>query len=85
MKTNRFMLVSIQSFRKIRMKQGYSLTGLAKAMGVSPATVLAIERQKNVHPSTASKACKALGLDLDDLFVIKPKPSKQECSREHKK
>ncbi len=85
MEKNNFMLVSIPSFMKIRMGQGYSLTGLAKAMGVSPATVLAIEHQKNVHPLTASKACKTLGLDFDDLFVIKPKPSRRKRSRKHEK
>ena len=74
------MLVSIPSFMKIRMEQGYSLTSLAKAMGVSTATVLSIEHHKNVHPATARKACKVLGLTFDDLFVIKPKPTQKECS-----
>ncbi len=74
------MLVSKPSFMEIRMKQGYSLTSLAKAMGVSTATVLSIEHQKNVHPATAWMACKVLGLTFDDLFVIKPKSAQKECS-----
>lgn len=58
------------NFTDIRIRQGYSVSSLARAMQVSPATVIGIEKQRNVHPATAQKACKALNLSFDELFTI---------------
>ncbi len=64
------------TFKKARIKHGYSITALAKAMSVSPATVLYIEQGKNIHPRTAKKACEVLDAEFDDLFVIEDWNSK---------
>ena len=59
------------TFPDIRVKQGYSVTALAKAMNVSPATVLGIEKGRSINPATAKKACETLRMTFDELFTIK--------------
>ena len=59
-----------ETFMKVRIKKGYSLTGLAEKMGVSASVVFNIESQKNVRPATARKACTALNEAFETLFTI---------------
>ena len=57
-------------FTTIRVKKGYSINGLARDMGVNPATIVHLERQRPVRPMTARKACLCLGEDMEVLFDI---------------
>lgn len=59
-----------EAFTNIRIKKGYSLTGLAKAMKVNPSVVYKMEQGGGVRPVTAQKACEALNEDFDTLFII---------------
>lgn len=58
------------SFKEIRIKQGFSLTALADEMNVSTSVVFNIESHKNVRPATARKACAALNEAFETLFTI---------------
>lgn len=59
-----------EDFSLTRVKAGYSITGLAKAMGVNPSVALMVERGKNIRPATAKKACEVLRMKFEDLFTI---------------
>lgn len=61
---------SRENFTDIRIKKGYSLTGLAKAMKVNPSVVFNLEKGGGVRPATAQKASEALEEDFDTLFII---------------
>ena len=66
-------IVTRPCFSHVRVKLGYTITSLAKAMNVHPGTVVCIETNKGkngVRPDTAKKACEVLGMAFDDLFVI---------------
>ena len=63
-------IVANTTFKTVRIKKGYSLTALAKTMGVSASVVFNIESQKNVRPATARKACAALNETFETLFTI---------------
>ena len=58
------------AFKAIRAEKGFSITGLAKAMQVSPSVVFNIEHGKNIRPATARKACEVLGVTFETLFSI---------------
>lgn len=59
-----------ENFSLTRAKAGYSIAGLAKAMRVNPSVAFMVEKGHNVRPATAKKACDALRLDFEDLFII---------------
>lgn len=59
-----------ETFTDIRVRKGYSITGLAKAMKANPSVVFKMERSGGVRPATARKACEALNEDFDTLFII---------------
>lgn len=59
-----------EDFSLARVKAGYSITGLAKAMKVNPSVALMLERGNNIRPATAKKACDALQMKFEDLFII---------------
>lgn len=59
-----------ETFTDIRIKKGYSITGLAKAMKVNASVVFKMEKGGGIRPSTAQKACEALNEDFDTLFII---------------
>ncbi len=63
-------ITSHAAFKAIRAEKGFSITGLARAMQVSPSVVFNIEHGKNIRPATARKACEALGVTFDMLFTI---------------
>ena len=56
------------AFKAIRAEKGFSITGLAKAMQVSPSVVFNIEHGKSIRPATARKACEVLGVTFETLF-----------------
>lgn len=58
------------SFQRIRIQKGFSITALARVMDVSSSVVFNIEQYKNVRPATANKACKALNETFETLFNI---------------
>jgi DNA-binding XRE family transcriptional regulator len=55
----------------IRIKSGFTVTGLANATGVSQQFISAIIKGR-YHPSaiTAKKICDALGVEFDQVFEI---------------
>ena len=59
-----------EAFTDIRIRKGYSITGLAKAMNVNPSVVYKMEHEGGVRPATAQKACESLNEDFDTLFII---------------
>lgn len=59
-----------EDFGLTRAKAGYSITGLAKAMKVNASVAFMLERGNNVRPATAKKACDALQMKFEDLFII---------------
>lgn len=59
-----------EAFTDIRIKQGFSITGLAKTMNVNPSVVYKMEQGGGIRPSTAQKVCEALNKDFDTLFII---------------
>lgn len=59
-----------EAFTDIRIKKGYSLTGLAKTMKVNPSVIFKMEKGGGIRPATAQKACEALNEDFDTLFII---------------
>lgn len=59
-----------ETFTDIRIRKGYSITGLAKAMKVNPSVVFNLEKGGGVRPATARKASEALNEDFDTLFII---------------
>ena len=59
-----------EAFTDIRIKKGYSLTGLAKVMKVNPSVIFKMEKGGGIRPATAQKACEALSEDFDTLFII---------------
>lgn len=59
-----------EGFAAMRIKKGFSINGLAKAMGVNASVAHCMEKGRSVHPSTAKKACTALGETFETLFVI---------------
>ncbi len=63
-------ITSHDAFKAIRAEKGFSITGLARAMKVSPSVVFNIEHGKSIRPATARKACEALGVAFETLFSI---------------
>lgn len=59
-----------EAFSAIRIKKGFSITGLAHKMGVNPSVVSSIEKGNNIRPETAKKAYTALATNFDDIFCI---------------
>lgn len=59
-----------EAFTDIRIKQGFSITGLAKTMNVNPSVVYKMEQGGGIRPATAQKVCEALNKDFDILFII---------------
>ncbi len=59
-----------EDFPIIRIKHGYSINELARRMEVNPSVVYSIEKRNGVRPATAKKACDALQLNFEDLFII---------------
>ena len=57
-------------FSEMRIKKGYSITGLAQVMKVNPSVVFHMERGNSVRPATAKKACEALNEPFENLFII---------------
>ena len=57
-------------FSEVRIKKGYSITGLAKAMKVNPSVVFHLEHGNSVRPATAKKVCEALNEPFENLFII---------------
>ncbi len=55
---------------ELRRSKGFSQRTLAKAAGVSPSTIYALERGINStpHPSTAKKLAGAMGVDVSDVL-----------------
>lgn len=64
-------IIAKNELREYRIKAGYSVEGLAKAMGINAATVSYIENKKR-HPSPAyaQKICQALQKSFDEIFEI---------------
>lgn len=61
---------SKEDFCLTRIKKGFSITGLAKAMKVNPSVAFMVERGRSVRPATAKKVCDAMRLNFEDLFII---------------
>lgn len=59
-----------ETFTDIRIKHGFSITGLAKTMNVNPSVVYKMEQGGGIRPATAQKTCEALNEDFDTLFII---------------
>lgn len=59
-----------EEFPAIRIKKGFSINGLARAMGVNASVVFGMEKGSSVYPSTSKKACTALGEPFETLFII---------------
>lgn len=59
-----------ETFTDIRVRKGYSITGLAKAMEVNPSVVFHMEKGNSVRPATAKKVCDALNESFDTLFIM---------------
>ena len=57
-------------FSEVRIKKGYSITGLAKAMRVNPSVVFRLERGNGVRATTSKKVCEALNEPFENLFII---------------
>lgn len=64
-------IIAKKELREYRIKAGYSVEGLAKAIGINAATVSYIENKKR-HPSPAyaQKICQALQKSFDEVFEI---------------
>ena len=59
-----------EDFNLTRIKKGFSITGLAKAMKVNPSVAFMVEKGRAIRPATAKKACDALQMSFEDLFII---------------
>lgn len=58
-------------FAELRLKQGLTLKGLAKRIGVHHATLSRMENEEtNVRPQTALKIANELNCDFDNIFEI---------------
>ncbi len=59
-----------EKLRRLRRGQAMTQEELAKASGVSPSTIVAIERGERAspHPATLGKLAKALGVTPFDLL-----------------
>lgn len=69
--------VKVESLKRARIINGMSIRALAKTANLSTATVFKTENQATVpSPATAKKICNALGLEFDDLFVLKESKAK---------
>lgn len=56
---------------RIRIKSGYTMTGLAQAAGISQQFISAlIKGRYNPSAVTAKKICDALGVEFDEIFTI---------------
>lgn len=60
-----------ETFTDIRIRKGYSITGLAKAMKTNASVVFNLEKGGGIRPATARKASEALNEDFDTLFIIR--------------
>ena len=59
-----------EDFTLTRIKKGFPITGLAKAMKVNPSVTFRVEKGRSIRPATAKKACVALQMSFEDLFII---------------
>lgn len=59
-----------EHFKSIRILNGYSIQGLARAMKVNASVITRIEQGKHLRPATAKKACEALEEPFNRLFII---------------
>lgn len=59
-----------EDFSLTRIKKGFSITGLAKTMKVNPSVAFMVEKGHSIRPATAKKACDALQMKFEDLFII---------------
>ncbi len=56
---------------RIRIKNGYTMSGLARVAGVSPQFISAILNDRfNPSAVTAKKICDALQVEFDEIFTI---------------
>ena len=59
-----------QAIARARVEAGYSKLDIARSAGIPHSSVIRAERGQGVSAKTAAGICKALGRELDDLFVI---------------
>ena len=68
------VVVKDNSLQTTRVRKGLGLRQLGELAGVTYVAVSRIENGlQNPNPGTAAKICKALGVEFDDLFEIKPR------------
>ena len=60
--------VNVQKLTELRINQGYSKRGLAKAAGLSGPAVYQIERRGSAMPATLKKLADVLGVKAVDLL-----------------
>ena len=64
----------IDTFAQYRLKKGYTLQELSKAVGVHHTTISRLENHETtVRPRVAQKIAEILEAEFDDLFVIAEK------------
>lgn len=71
-----------QAIARARVEAGYSKLDIARSAGIPHSSVIRAERGQGVSAKTAAGICKALGRELDDLFVIKLPGSAADLPRE---
>ena len=59
-----------KDFSTTRIKNGFSVTALAKKAHLNASVVLRTEKGNPARPSTAKKICEAMQEDFDTLFEI---------------
>lgn len=65
-------MIKVKSeLNRIRIKNGYTMSGLARVAGVSPQFISAILNNRfNPSAVTAKKICEVLEVEFDEIFTI---------------
>lgn len=67
-------MIELKSKKEFNLKiitLGYSKRGLARASGVSEATIIKISNgRQSPRPETAKKICKVLGVEFSEIFKV---------------
>ncbi len=59
------------TFRRERLRRGFTLRQIARVAELTPAVLSRLENGRAVMPTTESKICDALKCNFDQIFEVK--------------